>query len=210
LTGTGLDRSLRLFLRRLPLLVATVGAGVLAGWLATPASAGYESTAVLFVGTPGSSADTFFNSTTQQGENLLAVTFSSMVVTPSVVGPALVGAGSPRSVGRVLSETKAVAMPSTSLIQITVTDPDAHIAQRLADAIAEQFVGSLARVDPVQTGSTTRSPVAITQPAVLGTAPQPTHLHRNLARGGAFGLAVGIALLVLLDYLDRRPSAGPT
>ena len=32
----------------------------------------------------------------------------------------------------------------------------------------------------------------------------------ELARGGAFGLAVGIALLVLLDYLDRRPSAGPT
>jgi capsular polysaccharide biosynthesis protein len=213
LTGTELRRPILLLLRRLPFIAVLALAGAFGGYAATSASAGYVSTAVLFVGTPGTSAATFFNSETQQGQDLLALTFAAMVPAPGVVDAALTSAAVPRSPSVALAETAATAVPGTSLIRVTVTDRNPFVAEKLANSVANAFVDQIGTLDPVRSGTSgagpTRAPVSVSQPAVANPQPQPTRRRHNTVEGGVLGLVVAIAVVLLLDNLGDRPrSAG--
>lgn len=209
MTGVSIAQSLRSLIRRLPLAVIIVLAGLVGGYLASSGSPGYASTAVLFVGTPGASASTFFDANTQEGQTLLAVTYAQMVVTPGVIDAAIGTAHVPRTGAQAMRETKATPVSGTGLFDVTVTDHSPQIAAQLANAVAAQVVKELATLDPVQNGTTTTSPVAISQAAVVSAGPLPSSRRHDVERGGAFGLVVAVALLAVLEYRDRRPSAPP-
>lgn len=209
-TGSNLRRPwLQLLVRRLPLIALFVVAGVAAGYEAVPAQGGYSSTAVLFVGSPKSSPDVFFNSQTQQGQELLAVTFAAMVDTPAVAQAAATGAGVPGAAGTALAETRASVVPNTSLIQVTATDANPYTAQKLANAMAAAAVAHIGAIDPVKsasgTGSATSAPLQVSQPAGLNLYRPPRRVKHYVGEGAAFGLVVGAALVLLFDYLARRP-----
>lgn len=217
MTGTGRDLRrpwLQLVVRRLPLIVLFVVAGAAAGYEAMPAQGGYSSTAVLFVGSPSSSPDVFFNSQTQQGQELLAVTFAAMVDTPAVAQAAASAAGVPGAAGTALAETRASVVPNTSLIQVTATDANPYTAQNLANAMAAAAVAHIGAIDPVRTGSgagaATSAPLQVSQRAELNLYRPPQRIKHYVGEGAAFGLVVGAGLVLLFDYLTRRPEERPS
>lgn len=211
--GSDLRRWIGYAVRRIPWIVLLGLVGAAAGYGAVPAQKGYSSSAVLFVGSPQSSPDVFFNSQTQQGQELLAITFAAMVDTPAVAQAAVASGGIPRGGAAALAETSATVVANTSLIDVTVTDPDASVAQRLADAMAAAAVAHIGAIDPVETGSgpgaRAVAPLTISQPAGLDLARPPRPVRHYVGRGALFGLVIGVALVLITDYLLRRPRGAP-
>lgn len=207
--GSDLHRWMLLLVRRLPLIALFAVVGAAAGYGAVPAQGAYASTAQLLVGTPGSTPDVFYNSQTQQGQELLAVTFAEMVDSPAVAQAAVATAGVPRDAGTALAETTATAVTGTSLISVRVTDRDPRVAQRLADAMAAAAVARIGRLDPVKNGTgaaaSTSAPLAVSQPAGLDLTRPPRPVKRYVAEGAVFGLVVALALVLIVDYVARRP-----
>lgn len=207
--GTDLHRWVVLLVRRLPLIALFTVVGAAAGYGAVPPRGGYSSSAELLVGTPGAAPNVFYNSQTQQGQELLAVTFAAMIDTPAVAQAAVTTSGVPRDAGTALAETTATAMTGTSLINVTVTDRDPRVAQRLADAMATAAVARIGTLDPVKdeagTAASPSAPLTVSQSAGLDLARPPRPVKRYVAGGAVFGLAVGLALVLIVDYVARRP-----
>lgn len=207
--GTDLHRWMLLLVRRLPLIALFTVVGAAAGYGAVPARGGYSSSAQLLVGSPGSPPDVFYSSQTQQGQQLLAVTFAAMIDTPAVARAAVATAGVPRDEGTALAETTATAVSGTSLINVRVTDRDPRVAQRLADAMADAAVARIGTLDPVGRGtvpaSSAAAPLVVSQPAGMDLSRPPRPVRRYVAEGAVFGFIVGLALVLIVDYVTRRP-----
>jgi capsular polysaccharide biosynthesis protein len=189
------------------LVAALVIVALIAGYEATPRQAKYQATAVLFVGVPEYASAGVFSNDLLLGQQQLAATFASMVPSVSVAQAALAATGVPRSTGAILAETQSTIVTGTSLIHISVTDPDPVVASTLANGMSKAFVAEVLKIDPVTAGlngqsSAPTAPVSISQPAELPTVPVSNGLKKNLALSGIFGLLVGVGIVLLLDYLD--------
>ena len=105
----------------------------------------------------------------------------------------------------------------TTLIHITITDPDPLVAQAAANAMGSAFVAEIAHIygtsstssgtgtaplTPVANNTALAVTVSLSQPALLPVAPNSNGLSRNLALSGIFGLVVALGLVLLLNYLD--------
>jgi capsular polysaccharide biosynthesis protein len=187
------------------LVALCVIAALAAGYEVTPKATLYRATAELFLSVPPNSQvyNNFYNSDLQLGQEEIAYTYALIIPTIETAQLALSIAPTPRSPAQVASETRAVAIPSTTLIALSVTDSDPAIAQRLANAMAQAFSQRMGQLTPVATtNGGYKSPVAVTEKAGLPTAPLSTGLTRTLILSGAFGLVVAIGLVFLLDYVD--------
>jgi receptor protein-tyrosine kinase len=103
----------------------------------------------------------------------------------------------------VSGEVSASAVADTVLIDVTVTDPSPEMAQRIADAIGQEFPSYVDELETPDDGGV--SPVTVTvtaQPQVPGSPTSP-QTARNVVLGGLVGLLVGAALAVLRARLDR-------
>lgn len=102
---------------------------------------------------------------------------------------------SPESVA---DEVTAHLIPDTVLIDVSVADPSAGQARRLADGIAAELAAQIRAVE-TPTGSLipTVDPV-ITQTARLPTAPSEPKVVNNLALAAGFGLLAGVTAAVVM------------
>jgi hypothetical protein len=80
--------------------------------------------------------------------------------------------------------------------------------------MAEATVTHIGAIDPVETAATpgapTVAPLSVSQPAGLDTSRPPRPVRHYVVRGALFGLVIGVALVLLVDYIGRRPdTAGP-
>jgi capsular polysaccharide biosynthesis protein len=202
-----LHRLWKLVWHRRLLAIAMVVAALAAGYAVTPRTAKYQAQATVFVGVANNTPYGVFSADLQLGQAELANSFAIMVPTISVAQQAVASTGIPRSPGQVAGETKATVVTGTSLIAITGTDVDPVIAQRMTNGVAQAFVNLTEQIDPVTTnfaGQATapRSPVSISQEAILPVVPVSSGLTRTLVESGLFGLLAAVALILLLDYLD--------
>ncbi len=96
----------------------------------------------------------------------------------------------------------SVSVPgSTSLLQITFTDPTPGGARERAQAIAQAYVSY--RTPPRGTSSTAPS-ATLVSPASVPTSPSSPNYAINLGAALIVGLALGIGSAALRDYLDDR------
>jgi capsular polysaccharide biosynthesis protein len=196
-----LRRLLALLRQRSLLLVCIIAAGVAGGYLSTSRTPIYDASTTIFVGQPS----TDVSADAQTGQALVATTFAAIVPSAAVAEAAVAATRVPRSVGQVVSEIHASVIAGTNLLVVSVHDPDPVVAQTLANGVSDAFVAEALRVAPLTsvTGQRTDVPPAtVTQPAALPGAPQSSGVTRNTALGGLFALVVGIALVLLLDYVD--------
>jgi capsular polysaccharide biosynthesis protein len=192
---------------RKPLIGIMLAAALLAGWGATPKTSRYQATAVLFVGISQFDPSNAFSNNQQAGLQLAASTFAAIATEFDVVQSALASTGIARTPDQVVHETKASPVPATTLIHISVTDKDPVVAQTLANGVSNAFVAEMKRIYPIDEDTLghpipATSPVSVTQSAQLPTKPVSNGLGRILTLSGVFGLLAGIALILLLDYLD--------
>ncbi len=96
------------------------------------------------------------------------------------------------------------APTGTTLLKVSVTDPDADEAQQIASQAAESIVAVIDKVE-----STPGQGRPVLRAAVVGAAPPPvastaSPAWRNPVLGAVGGLLLGLGLAVVVSRLDRR------
>jgi succinoglycan biosynthesis transport protein ExoP len=199
-----LRRYLHLFRQRWPLIAACVVVGALVGFAVTPKTDRYSATARIYVGTRllAQNQNELY---AEPGLNEVIATLAEMIPSAGIARQAITSTGVDRSVGTVISETKASVVTGTTLIDVTVTDTDPGVAQKLADGVSEAFANQ-ANTDVVGStagpGSVPFEPAYVFQEAARPSSPVGTGFARKVSLGGVLGLIVAVLIVLLLDYLD--------
>jgi receptor protein-tyrosine kinase len=103
--------------------------------------------------------------------------------------------------GELQSEIEATA--ETVLVDVTVTDPSAERAQRIADALGTEFTAFVAELETPQAGGAPPIQVTVTDRPEVAGAPSSPETRRNVTNGALFGLLVGAAVAVARGGTDR-------
>ena len=115
-----------------------------------------------------------------------------------------------KQLGLTLSPDAVASMMSvdnpldTVLLNLSVSNPDPVLAQRIASAWVDQLTQEVNRIEQVGTDGNPLFKVSVVQPATLPTTPYSPRPKLNLALGLLVGLAVGVGAAVLRETLDTR------
>jgi capsular polysaccharide biosynthesis protein len=197
-----LRRYLRLLRQRILLILVTTIVGAAAGYLASPRQAVYQTQAELYVGSLQVGLQQLY---AQNQVGIIAASYAEMIPSAVIAQKALALTGAPRTAGQVISETKAAVIPDTSLLVVTVRDPNPVVAQELANGMSTAFVDQIQSDRPgtqAQVGTVPTEPAYVFQDAYLPSAPLSTSAKRNAILGGVLGLVASSLFVLLLDYLD--------
>ncbi|HEX6876402.1 MAG TPA: Wzz/FepE/Etk N-terminal domain-containing protein, partial [Nocardioidaceae bacterium] len=96
----------------------------------------------------------------------------------------------------------ATVVPETVILEVSVTDPNPRLAQRLTQAVADELTGFVTDLE-TPTGKTSAPLKAtIVDSASLPESPVTPQPIRNLALAGVLGLLLGLGAAVLRELLD--------
>lgn len=98
-----------------------------------------------------------------------------------------------------LQNMSAEQINATQFIQVNYTDPDPQRAVRVANTIGEVFPEQISEVSPSASSIT----VTVWENATVPDEPVSPSPVRNGAIALATGVMLGVALVLLLDYLDE-------
>lgn len=179
-----------------------IGLGASTGYTLTRTPV-YESTSTVFVSTQAGSTAAEL----QQGSSFTQArinTYVGLVTTPAVLEPVISELGLAVDAESLASRVRAAAALNSTLLTITVSDPDPTRAASIANAVAASLATTVPELEPAATDGS--SPVRLTkvrdaQPSVTPSSP---NIPFNLALGLIGGLALGIGAAVLRTRLDNR------
>ena len=92
----------------------------------------------------------------------------------------------------------------TVLMNLSVTNADPVLAQRIATTWVQQLTWAVDQIEQSGTGGASLFKLSVVQPASLPTSPYSPRPTVNLALGLLVGLAIGVGTAVLLETLDTR------
>ena len=198
-----LRRYLLLVRQRLILILVCVLVGAAFGYAASSRAAIYRASAIIYVG----SRQLANQPQTLYGPSALdqvAMTFATMIPNPVIAEAAIQATHVARNAGEVAAATTATVLSDTTLISVSVADPDPDVAQKLANGIVDAFVAKVQNYDggAAGPGSLPSEPAYVFEPATTPTAPLPTGTSRHVVLGALFGLVVALLVVSLLEYLD--------
>ena len=198
-----LPNYMRLLRKRWRLIVACLllGAGAAAAisWTATPK---YEASTQLFVSARDAASD--LNGLAQGGQftQERVQSYADIVNSPEVteaVADELDHGLTPESIA---DEISASAPLNTVLINIDVTDTSPSRAQKIANAVSDEFALFINELETPIGSSTSPVKVSVVKRAELPTSPVSPRKPLNLALGVLIGLAVGNGAAFLRETLD--------
>ncbi|PRY36583.1 receptor protein-tyrosine kinase [Geodermatophilus tzadiensis] len=174
-------------------------AGLGGSLLQTPV---YESSTQFFV----SSTESASTSDAYQGSQFSQERVESYVrllTGDELAGRIVAGLALDMEPDELVQRISATAASNTVLIDVSVTDSSAGQAQRLAEAVGQEFPRLVTELETPDGGG--RSPVKVTvterpEEPVTPVSPRP---RRNAALGLAIGLLAGIGLAITRARLDR-------
>lgn len=183
-------------------VLTLAGLGASAGYSLTRAPI-YESSSTIFVSTQtgGTAAELQQGSTFTQAR---INTYVGVATTPIVLNPVIAELGLGVTATELAQSVTASAPLNSTLIDLTVEDPDPVQAADISNAIAASLAKAVPQIEPESADGT--SPVRLTrvkdaQPALSPASP---NVPLNLALGTLIGLALGIGLAVLRTVLDNK------
>lgn len=188
--------------RWLSITLATLAAIGIALALTLSATPKYESTARLFVSTSQSdSADAYQGGLFSQQR----VKSYANLITGEEVSRRVADKLGLKISPRVLSEEiRATVQPDTVVLSISVTDPVAPEAQRLAQATAEVFVTYVAELETPPGKSAAPVKATIVDRATEPNSPVSPRPIRNVGLALVLGLMLGAGLALVRDSSDTR------
>lgn len=107
---------------------------------------------------------------------------------------------SPATLSQRITATAAI---DTVLIDVTVSDPSPQQAQRIAEALGEEFPALVARLERPAGGGQSPVNVTVTEPPTIPVSASSPQTLRNTALGLVIGLLAGVGIVVLRKYLDQ-------
>ena len=107
------------------------------------------------------------------------------------------------STEQVQAMTKALAVPNSVLMNISVTNPDPTLARDLANALALQTSRLVTELETSARGGSPSASATLVDEAELPQSPTTPKWIPNLVFGLCGGLLVGLAAAVARDKLDR-------
>ena len=163
----------------------------------------YKASAQLFVSTAtGAEGSVGGLSAGGQFTQQRVKSYADIVDSPPVTDVVVQELGLDRS-GRSLAESiEATAPLDTVLINVDVTDEDPATAQRIANAVSEQFTVVAGQLETPAGESASPVKVSVVRTADLPSVPVSPRPKLNLALGLLVGLAVGAGAAVLRETLD--------
>ena len=200
-----LRQILSLLLRKWPVWVACLMVGLLAALgfslLQKPV---YASKAQLFVVTASGGQDSAANAyqgnlASQQRVASYAKLVNGLDVMQRVEDRGQFGL----SASQLAKKVSASTAPQTVLLDITVQDTDPIEAQRIAKITGDVFSEFVIDLETPAPGQQPTTYLKVVGEPVVPTSPVSPNTPLNLALGGLLGLLVGLALVVLMDRLDR-------
>jgi capsular exopolysaccharide synthesis family protein len=176
-------------------LLAVIASGVIT--LLSPTK--YTANSQVFVAVSSSSQDiasalTGSNFTLQRVKS-----YSQLVKTPSVLGPASAQLGF-----TIDPDVVSASIPlDTVLIDIEATDDNASRAARIANAVAAQLGAVVVELETPLDGTTSPVKTKVVERAETPTAPTSPRPLLNIALGLLLGAAGAIGIVLLLESLDQ-------
>jgi succinoglycan biosynthesis transport protein ExoP len=186
--------------RWLVLLAALVAGGSALAYSARQPKI-YVAQAKLFIG-PGNSSAADPTSAIEQvtlSQDFLT-SYAQVLQTTTLAAQAVAATHLPISPDTLAADTKATVVPTTRIIDVTVSDTNAARAQLAANALVNTFVKSSLTQFDNQAGVL----ASVLEPAVLPSGPSSPKPLRNAFLGAFLGLVLGVGIVFLLDQLDPR------
>jgi succinoglycan biosynthesis transport protein ExoP len=130
--------------------------------------------------------------------------FTAIVGTPAVLGPAASELGIVGGSSAIASSISASAPPGSAVVTISATSSDPAMAAQLANAVGRSFAALTPTLEVKRRGQP--SPVKITtvQVATPPTAPSSPRRKLEILFGGFIGLIVGLAFAIGRGLIDTR------
>lgn len=177
----------------------TIALAALLTWNSTPQ---YSSSTRLFVSTSGASDD---SQAAQGGQFSLqrVKSYADLVSGEKIASRVVDRLGLDESPRDLAGQISASSKLDTVILTINVTDPSPQRAQRLAQAVSEEFVDYVAELEtPPGKDEATIKATIVDAATVPGSpvSPQPV---RNIALALILGLLIGMGVAVLRESLDN-------
>jgi succinoglycan biosynthesis transport protein ExoP len=163
----------------------------------------YESTTQLFVSTSGSQSNASDALDGSLFSEARVKSYADIVGGPLLADAVAQDLGGGITSKQVEDDISATAVPNTVLLTVSVVDPSAATAKRIATDVGNRFPGLAQQIEaPTARGS---SPVklSVVKPASTPGSPVSPKTERNLLLAFIVGLLLGVGLAVLRESLDN-------
>lgn len=203
-TNMDLKDFYRLVLRNLAIVLSSVllGIGLSAGitFSMTPI---YQAKVQLFVSTPSSALDV---SALVQGSSFSqqrVKSYAQIVNGPETLLPVIRQLDLPYTYEKLAKNIRATAPLDTVLITVTVSDPDAILAARIANAVGRQFAITANSLEVSGTANSSAIKVSSVKAAFVPKTPSSPKTALNLLLGLILGFGLGVGLSILRVIFDN-------
>ena len=122
--------------------------------------------------------------------------YRQLIKSRSVTGRVIEELGLKMSAAGLAGKIDVKSLQDTRIIQITVRDVEPQKAKDIANKVAAVFQEKAADIMKIEN-------VQVIDTAILPTAPINVNTRNNILLSAAFGLVLGVALIFLIEYLDR-------
>ncbi|WP_051683731.1 polysaccharide biosynthesis tyrosine autokinase [Blastococcus sp. URHD0036] len=188
----------------LPLLGLLLG-GAAAALLVAQSTPLYTSTTQFFVSTAGSTSASEALQGGQFSEQRVA-SYAELLRGPDLAAAVIDRLGLDETAEELSSRLTVTALPETVLVSVSVEDPSAEQAQRIAAAVGEEFGDLVASLERADSDGDASVVVSTTQEPVVPDEPSSPQSLRLLAIGLGGGLLLGAVGAVVRARLDRSVS----
>jgi capsular exopolysaccharide synthesis family protein len=178
-------------------LLIAVGVAALLTLQVTPR---YASTSRLFVSTPGSDTSAAYQGGLFSQQRVAS--YADLVTGDEIAQRVIDKLGLHESASALSSQISATVVPETVILDVTVTDPNPRMAQRLDQAVADEFTDYITELETPPGKHRAPIKATVVDPAPLpGSAvyPQPV---RNIGLAAIVGLLLGVGGAVLRETLN--------
>ena len=187
----------------LVLIVLTLlGGAAMVGYTLTRTPT-YESSSTVFVSTQAGNTAAEL----QQGSTFTQArinTYVGLVSTPIVLDRVIDSLALNVTAESLADHIKVTATPNSTLITVTVSDPDATQAAQVANAIATSLSAAVPQLEPEANDGSSPVRLSLVSQAQPAVAPSSPNTALNVSLGLLVGLALAICIAVLRTSLDNR------
>ncbi|WP_153505263.1 polysaccharide biosynthesis tyrosine autokinase [Cumulibacter manganitolerans] len=161
----------------------------------------YQSTAALFISTPQSDGSAAYQGSLFSQQRVAS--YADLIKGKQIAQRVVDKLGLDESAGALASRVSASVVKDTVILNVTVQDSQPQRAQKLAEAIAQEFTVFVSELETTPGSENAPIKATIVDPATVPVSAVSPRPLSSLALAIGLGLIVGVGLAVLREMLDN-------